>query len=116
MNDLGQWLRTQLDLDDGLGDADLAADTDLAKVHHLNCELSQTAGFNGPCTCGWSARMRAEVAAKRRLLDQTLKALEWADSTADSEFNSPEDFAGEFVRTLALPYADRPGYREEWRP
>ncbi len=62
------------------------------------------------------ARVLREVAAMRQLLDF------WSAS-----YSKPEDFpgpewdkvranAGWTVRLLALPYADHPDYREEWRP
>lgn len=65
------------------------------------------------------ARVLAESEAKRRLL--VLHRLEWS---ADDE---PLAFCAHDQRTaglypcstlllLALPYADREGYREEWRP
>jgi hypothetical protein len=57
------------------------------------------------------ARVLAEVDAKRQLLDWLDRA---DDKATDCDyFNVNPD---EAVRLLALPYADRPGYREEWRP
>lgn len=64
------------------------------------------------------ARVLAEVAAKRQIIDGVTARL---DPTGDDggwtsvEFETDE-MAGETLRLLALPYADRPGYREEWRP
>jgi hypothetical protein len=49
------------------------------------------------------ARVLAEVNAKRRILDEAVRLMSY-----DGEF--------QFLELLALPYADRPGYREEWRP
>jgi hypothetical protein len=60
----------------------------------------------------------ADVNAKRCVLD----AYEmWADSDDDDHEHAQTaaDSANALlvaVRLLALPYADRPGYREEWRP
>ncbi len=59
------------------------------------------------------ARVLAEVDAKRRILDAIMEQfhpddiLNGAQGTAEPPWLS---------RVLALPYADRPGYREEWRP
>ncbi|MFI2664862.1 DUF6221 family protein [Micromonospora carbonacea] len=47
-------------------------------------------------------RELAELDAKRRVLDLY------------EELNEPHLY--EAIRLLALPHADRPGYREEWRP
>lgn len=48
-------------------------------------------------------RWRAEVEAKRRILG-------WASSPA-----LPEHEIFYVLTALALPYADQPGYRDEWR-
>ncbi|KAB7850162.1 DUF6221 family protein [Streptomyces mobaraensis] len=50
------------------------------------------------------ARVLAEVAAKRQMIDDT-----WGGP-------DQEDVWLHHVRLLALPYADHPDYREEWRP
>lgn len=52
------------------------------------------------------ARVLAEVDAKRRILDW---AIVWRDRDC-APWNA------DCIRLLALPFADRPGYREEWRP
>ncbi len=49
------------------------------------------------------ARVLAEVEAKRRIL-------EWAP------IDLGEGHSTHIFRLLALPYADHPDYREEWRP
>lgn len=59
------------------------------------------------------ARVLAEIEAKRRILDKHARVLEgdnwawFAGSESESEW---------YVRILALPYAGREGWREEWRP
>ncbi|MFB6626495.1 MULTISPECIES: DUF6221 family protein [unclassified Streptomyces] len=53
------------------------------------------------------ARVLAEVEAKRRILS----AYENYDNDAP-ELDVPESV----LRLLALPYADHPDYRKEWRP
>ncbi|MGW9401456.1 DUF6221 family protein [Streptomyces sp. NPDC055642] len=64
------------------------------------------------------ARVLREIDAKRRVLD-------WYKQRAavDSRGEDPDDYENvtgstleTVVQMLALPYADRPGYREEWRP
>lgn len=59
------------------------------------------------------ARVLAEVEAKRRMLSA------WPDPTG--EWSAAEAAAARAVkeriyRLLALPYADHPDYRAEWRP
>lgn len=70
----------------------------------------------------WSpARVLAECAAKRRIVElhRGQKAL-WDDDENPLEVvECPECgvlFPCPTLRLLALPYADHPDYREEWRP
>ena len=54
-----------------------------------------------------SGRVLAECAAKRRIVERE----------ADTLARYPGNFhARVTLRDLAAVYADRPGYREEWRP
>ncbi|MFD8970518.1 DUF6221 family protein [Streptomyces sp. NPDC059568] len=82
------------------------------------------------------ARVLAEVEGKRRIVDIYANALEErvalrarmrevirSDSDEfgrlhrqESELIETAERMAPVVRLLALPYADRPGYREEWRP
>jgi hypothetical protein len=64
------------------------------------------------------ARVLREIDAKRQVLD-------WYEQRAavDSRGEDPDDYENvtgstleTVVQILALPYADGPGYREEWRP
>ncbi|MCG0069713.1 hypothetical protein CFC35_05650 [Streptomyces sp. FBKL.4005] len=61
------------------------------------------------------ARVLREIEAKRRLLNEYTKV-------ATNDVNEVEyahgwaNALGEAVRLLALPYADHPNYRKEWRP
>lgn len=66
--------------------------------------------------------MLAEIKAKRRILDYEVKRLRrlWARSS-DEHHQTFEAWCADWrystiVRLLALPYRDRPGYREEWAP
>lgn len=72
------------------------------------------------------ARVLAEVDAKRKLIRRIFEYeakidSEWGcchyaeeiEAGLCSEVNPAEVTA---LRLLALPYADHPGYREEWRP
>jgi len=54
-------------------------------------------------------RIVAEVQAKRRILDEVVAGLAVEEPWA-------RRFAEHLTRLLALPFADRPGYLEKWRP
>ena len=63
------------------------------------------------------ARVLREIEAKRQLVERYERAME-------NRRAHPDDLASAgallalhgAVKLLALPYADRPGYRDEWRP
>ena len=66
----------------------------------------------------WAQLVLADVAAKRRIIDVYRAEVidvgmpgrpEWVHGRVPVEAHTA-------MRLLALPYADRPGYREEWRP
>jgi hypothetical protein len=111
VSELVEWLRAQLDEDaegfEALGEVNLNG-------------IESTAS-------DWAReyveRARAEVDAKRRVLD--LHGVVWrrstggvADRVADCRVcdHFPAQYPCPTLRLLALPYADRPGYRDEWRP
>ncbi|MEV4197029.1 DUF6221 family protein [Micromonospora globbae] len=64
------------------------------------------------------ARVLAEVAAKRRILDEHFEASLGDTGVGAGDCTTCTNYAWPCptVRLLALPYADRPGYRPEWRP
>jgi hypothetical protein len=67
------------------------------------------------------ARVLREVEAKRRIVALHATPCEECISgeyvTVDN-VDVPEQYQGDCrtLRLMALPYADRPGYRQEWRP
>jgi hypothetical protein len=63
-------------------------------------------------------RILDECAAKRRIVGHLIEQYEFARQLPGSSLQSPDETAAweTCVRLLALPYADRDGYREEWRP
>lgn len=111
--------------------------------HRIECQSLDALldGFGGtePCDCDLPALLLADVEAKRRIV-------EWHDETedcceerfgalmfdAESEWSAGVDFRGNLtmsqsigsqayigcvtLMTLALPCADHPDYREEWKP
>jgi hypothetical protein len=116
--DLVAWLRVQIDEDE----------RDASDVHLSGCDVhTRIEGdpWPGPCDCGWPAQILAEVEAKRRILDRYEEAVRRAATkpgydavarleTALAKVTAPE--LERVVRLLALPYAGRDGWREEWRP
>ena len=74
--------------------------------------------------CRWQSRVPAECEAKRRIIDA------YRSAEADADYwphRAPESHAAAqavarlsawtfALTSLALPYADHPDFREEWRP
>jgi hypothetical protein len=72
---------------------------------------------------GHPQRLLADVDAKRRILDECAYWHEKLAQAATEPTSRPYPCLGEILdvvtpilRALSLPYADHPGYREEWRP
>lgn len=110
MDDLVTWLRAQLDDDE-------------RKVAAMEREEKrvQTAPIFQGHPPNWlagvdifvsSKRWRAETDAKRRILDLHSGGTDPCDAH-DAAFRT---IPCDTQRLLALPYAGREGYREEWRP
>jgi hypothetical protein len=55
------------------------------------------------CTCGYPARVLAECEAKRRIVELMSDEVEYVV------------YSDDVLRALALPYADHPDFRPEWR-
>ena len=62
------------------------------------------------------ARVLAEIDAKRRILAECERMLLRDRLRPGDYWDGCRDALRSTVIALALPYADRPGYREEWRP
>lgn len=118
MDDLVTWLRAQLDEDERVAREALAWRDDRMTDHEYAWSL--TSRLNGRPKrhhvipgAPTPARVLAEVAAKRRLLQQfELRAAAVRGIDGVQTGGVWDDM----LRLLALPYADGPGYREEWRP
>jgi hypothetical protein len=88
-------------------------------VSHVDPAASDNEGVARHIAEWDPARVLREIDAKRRLVD-------WHRKTTQAEFSSGayrtvgcrcyDGWPCTTLRLLALPYADRPGYREEWRP
>lgn len=66
------------------------------------------------------ARVLAEVGAKRRILDDVLPTMQADELRIAGEWGVGSDpvreASDDLLSLLALPYAEHPDYREEWRP
>jgi len=60
------------------------------------------------------ARVLAECEAKRRIIGRWHETARPYSDSRQQEIHETLD--EEVLPLLALPYADRPGYRDEWRP
>lgn len=118
MTDLTAWLRTQLDEDErialevigGLGDPE-AKPVSLSGTGQLIVGDRAIPAATTSHMLRWSPNhVLAEVEARRRILDlhdlvqeRAIPAEAWV-------------VMNRVVEALALPYADRDGYLEQWRP
>lgn len=113
MDDLVRWLGEQLDEDE----ADV-------RRGYLKAEpLPDYDGWDKSTTAGLppvvAARVLREIDAKRQLVEQHRPVgygdvcLSYCRTRTPSQ---PQAWPCLTLRLLALPYADRPGYQESWRP
>lgn len=125
MDELVRWLREQLDVDE-------ARTSKLRSYAQQTVLALQDPRHLGKFIPGWHewpdveagcTERLAEVDAKRRILDEVVVDANGLDMSVDldrrvgTRDESTEPYLGDqLVRLLALPYADRPGYREAWRP
>lgn len=144
MNDLAQWLGTQFDEDERIAREATpgpwrAHDTHLGQYGYAATVLSGEgndtnlrAWFPSMSQQPWDearnvwndaehvarhdpARVLREIEAQRRLLAAYVQVA--ANDVNEVEYaHGYANALGEAVRLLALPFADRPGYRESWRP
>lgn len=123
MNDLVEWLRARLDEDEALARRCRGERWEREGTEWVfGVPSADTIWFDhsyphvGDHIARWDpARVLAEVEAKRSLL----AAYDEARAYYSANRSAP---AGEVhglwtaVKFSALPYADQPGYRDEWRP
>jgi hypothetical protein len=86
----------------------------IAEDEGINRRIVKAAGFamfNGEPVDPHARRLLAECEAKRRIVE-----LSW-HHLGDEEYGwGMEEAKRQILTLLALPYADHPDYREEWRP
>ena len=120
MDDLVQWLRAQLDEDERIAreakPGPWHAEGGSVYATHPTDEVvdySESADH----IAEWDpARVLRELDAKRRLLVVHRPYAPEPDQSCLGCAGGITFTSCPVVRLLALPYADRPGYREEWRP
>ncbi|MFF2852661.1 DUF6221 family protein [Streptomyces sp. NPDC058001] len=126
MDDLVRWLRAQLDMDERIareagdsfrqiGETGVIVATEGDRAEE--CASANWAGIAEHIVAWDPSRVLREIEAKRRLIAEHRQAQPRWCVVCDV----PSDYQGrEFgcttLRLLALPYADRPGYRQAWRP
>lgn len=115
MDDLVQWLREQLDEDERtarragdsfrqIGETGVIVATEGDRAEE--CASANWAGIAKHIVAHDPARVLREIDAKRQIVDRYAWLREHGD-TGNMAW---------VLQVLALPYADQPGYREEWRP
>ncbi|MBM0275110.1 DUF6221 family protein [Micromonospora tarensis] len=113
MTDLVTWLRAQLD-DDESGAQAIGPNVQLDDPRLTDGEIAHVTRWG-------RTRALAEVDAKRRHIarwERTNALLAAADNPGAirNELLSVRRAFADVIADDALPYADRPGYRDEWRP
>lgn len=112
MDELVKWLGEQLD-EDGRANA---SPYEWNAWHALDCDqLPDGDRVTYPCTCGVPARMLREVEAKREALAHYERIQQHTRQGGDA-YVLAEGAVSKQIQIMATAYADRPGYREEWRP
>lgn len=98
-DDLVAWLRAQLD-EDGRRSP--------LRGTCQQCYVWETEGCGGIGDECLRSRTMREVEAKRRIIDRCDHYLTYEDYGLQ--------LAAEVLKLLAVPYAERPGWDERWRP
>ncbi|NED75367.1 hypothetical protein G3I51_24190 [Streptomyces sp. SID9944] len=136
--DLPEWLRTQLDTDEQIARAATPGPWEQSGIGEYGWGVSfgrAGAGVEAEdsdqgradadhIATHDPARVLREIDAKRHLLDEHQDVNDGSCGTCvDGQWgypthggSSPQRFPCRTLRLLALSYADRPGYRDEWRP
>lgn len=126
MNDLVAWLRAQLDEDERLAPfgAPAWSVTGRRNVADDNGDTVAMAADRAEADhiARWDpARVLREVEAKRRIIELHPLVTYTDEEPGYRQILNDHTCPGRqapctTLRLLALPYADRPGYRQEWAP
>jgi hypothetical protein len=128
-NDLASWLLEQIAADEQVARAAISEGKPYFAVKgwaSFDADLGDYVMFDWPPGSGEApdvslpARVLAECEAKRRIIELHDRPHECSTYDHNGDIDNctwvlqSEDCST--VRLLALPYADRPGYDESWRP
>jgi hypothetical protein len=83
--------------------------------HTARCGWRQ-GEFDADCACGVPVRVLAECDAKRQIVTASWSDMREVVCDTDITLDTWIETQAHTFRLLALPYADHPDYREEWRP
>lgn len=110
MNELAGFLLARIDEESALASA---AEEDAQRLGPITDDLPADPGDHRILHMFlWSpARIRAHGEARRRIVEDYLAQLDGHRSGWDAR--APRDLS---LRALALPYADHPDYRPDWKP
>lgn len=121
---LVEWLSAQLDVDQRRAEAWEHDNPD--DGGYYACPAVQTEPYGDlpwgeeNCDCGLAARRGftlADIATKRRILAEVVPSIDQMDTKIAEEWGGYcKGLGDQLLRLLALPYAGRDGWREEWRP
>lgn len=122
MSDLVTWLRAQLDEDERVAQAALDLDREVYPPPRFSVRY-EWARHTRHASGGWGVGYAAGAPSPAPVLRQ-VDAMRAIVRLHQPEPGQHPDFCGHdlrempcpTLRALALPYADRPGYRDEWRP
>lgn len=109
-DNLVTWLRAQLDEDERRAERVTAHDQ---RWEFLPPRAHEYARRFGP------KRALDDVEAKRRIIDLVLDdkdGVACANRLVEGEYDDDMQLPERLLKLLALPFAGRPGWREEWRP
>jgi hypothetical protein len=114
--DLVTWLRAQLDEDERVAVACRAADGIGSLCGWVEMVTDESEAGEAHAKRWSPDRVLAEVEAKRRIVDEHSQDDGDPGGVCPTCYGiAPVDAPCPTVRLLALPYAGRDGWREEWR-
>ena len=132
MTDLASWLLAQIDADEQLARR-VEEQVGAARAGEQFPDRSRIADYDDFPSYPWSLEqpeleflarwhprtVMADLEATRRVVrfcTQLINITALQEDAVDSDDSARADVAWETLRLLALPYANRDGYREEWHP
>jgi hypothetical protein len=129
VDDLVQWLGEQFDEDERIAQAaspgpwgvnaehdEVVAADDITVAEGFALSGRQLRATVDHIAAHDPARVLREVEAQRLLLARAVETRVWAIGESGAVAGPAVKLANDTLRLLALPYADRPGYRKDWRP